>query len=152
MTNANMARKKFKDTAVGRILIGAAGVISPPLGKLLAGTGTAGEALQYIRTSDIPQEEKAKLEALYVEQQIVEDQEITKRWQSDNDAGKVTRYIRPVSLIVVTSLMLFFTYLDSADMIAFHVEEKWVTFWQGLAMIMYGAYFGGKSMEKTFRK
>ena len=147
-----MAKKKFKDTAVGRILIGAAKVISPPLGKLIEGSGTVGQALQYIRTSDIPQDQKAELEKLYIEQQIVEDQEITRRWTSDNDAGKVTRYIRPVSLIVVTSLMLFFTYLDSADMIAFHVEEKWVTFWQGLAMIMYGAYFGGKSMEKTFRK
>ena len=147
-----MARKKFRDTAVGRVLIGAASFISPPLGKLLEGSGTVGEALNYIRTSDIPQDKKAELEALYVKQQIIEDQEITKRWQSDNDAGTVTRYIRPVSLIVVTALMLFFTYLDSADMIAFHVEEKWVTFWQGLAMIMYGAYFGGKSMEKTFRK
>ena len=147
-----MARKKFKNTTIGRILTGAVKLISPPLGALVEGSGTVGEALQYIRTSDIPQEEKAKLEALYVEQQIIEDQEITKRWQSDNDAGTVTRYIRPVSLIVVTILMLFFTYLDSADMIAFHVEEKWVTFWQGLAMIMYGAYFGGKSMEKTFRK
>ena len=147
-----MAKKKFRDTAVGRVLIGAAGFISPALGKLLEGSGSVGEALQYIRTSDIPQDKKAELEALYVKQQIIEDQEITKRWESDNDAGTVTRYIRPVSLIVVTILMLFFTYLDSADMIAFHVEEKWVTFWQGLAMIMYGAYFGGKSMEKTFRK
>ncbi len=147
-----MARKKFRDTTVGRLLIGAAGIVSPGLGKLLEGSGTVGQALQYIRTSDIPQEEKAKLEALYVEQQIIEDQEITKRWESDNNAGSVTRYIRPVSLIVVTILMLLFTFLDSSDMYAFVVEEKWVTFWQGLAMIMYGAYFGGKSMEKTFRK
>ena len=147
-----MAKKKFRDTAVGRILIGAASVISPGLGKLISGSGTVGEALNYIRTSDIPQDKKAELEALYVEQQIIEDQEITKRWESDNDAGYVTRYIRPVSLIVVTMLMLLFTFLDSSDAFAFVVEAKWVTFWQGLAMIMYGAYFGGKSMEKTFRK
>ncbi len=147
-----MARKKFRDTTVGRIIGAAASAISPALGNLINGSGTVGEALKYIRTSDIPQEEKAKLEALYVEQQIIEDQEITKRWESDNDAGGLTRYIRPMSLVIVTILMLLFTFLDSSDIYAFAVEDKWVTFWQGLAMIMYGAYFGGKSMEKTFKQ
>ena len=147
-----MAKKRFRNTKVGRVLIGAAGLISPPLGKILDGALSPGEALRTIRESDISPSDKAKLEELYIQQQITEDQEITKRWESDNTAGTLTRYIRPVSLIIVTTLMLLFTFLDSSDLYAFEVEDKWVTFWQGLAMIMFGAYFGGKSMEKTFKK
>lgn len=144
--------KKFKDTTVGKILSIAAGFISPPLGRLLEGTGTAGEALQYIRTSDIPQDKKAELEKLYIDQQIKEDEEITKRWVSDNETSSFTRYIRPSLLILLTFMMLLFTFLDSADAFAFTVEEKWVGLWSGLAMVAYGAYFGGKSIEKTFKK
>ena len=142
-------RKPFRQTKVGSLLIALA---PEPLKSVLKGVSSVGEALSEIRNSGIPDEEKAALEKAYVDQQITEDEEITKRWQSDNDAGKVTRYIRPVSLITVTILMLLFTYLDSADIYAFKVEEKWVDFWQALAIVMYGAYFGGKSMEKTFRK
>ena len=147
-----MAKKRFNETTIGRILIGAAGTISPALGAVLKGTGTIGDALKAIRSSGIPDEDKAKLEALYVEQQIVEDQEITKRWTSDNNAGSLTRYIRPTLLIVLTVMMLGFTYLDSAENLAFSVEDKWVDLWSLLAMTTYGAYFGGKSIEKTFRK
>ena len=145
-------RKKFKDTNLGRILIGAAGIVSPALGDVLKGSGTVGEALSAIRNSGIPNEEKAKLEALYVEQQIIEDQEITKRWTSDNDAGGLTRYIRPTLLITLTIMMLGFTFLDSSELYAFNVEAKWVDMWSLLAMTASGAYFGGKSIEKTFRK
>ena len=147
-----MAKKKFKDTGVGRILIGAAGIISPALGNVLKGTGTVGEALAAIKQSDISPEDKAKLEALYIEQQITEDQEITKRWTSDNDAGKLTRYIRPLTLIFLTGMLTFFTYLDSAEGIAFHVEDKWVSLWSLAYITFVTAYAGGKSIEKTFRK
>ena len=147
-----MARKKFKDTTLGRILIGAAGVISPGLGEVLAGTETVSGALKTIRDSDISPEDKAKLEALYIEQQITEDQEITKRWTSDNTAGTITRYVRPMTAILLTVLMLLFTWLDSADAYAFHVEEKWTSFWGIAYLTVIGAYFGGKSMEKTFKK
>lgn len=147
-----MARKKFKDTTIGKILIGAAGVISPPLGRLIEGSGTIGEALQYVRTSDIPQEEKGKLEALYVSQQIKEDEEITKRWESDNNAGALTRYIRPVICGTLTLLMLLFTLLESSGMFDFQVADKWVSFWSTAYIVVIGSYFGSKGMEKTFNK
>ena len=64
----------------------------------------------------------------------------------------LTRSIRPATTILLTLLMLLFTYLDSAEMIAFEVEDKWVDFWGLAYLTVIGAYFGGKSVEKTFRK
>ena len=144
-----MARKKFKDTKVGAVLIALA---PEPLKSVLKGVSDVSSALKSIRSSGIPDADKAALEKAYVDQQIIEDQEITKRWQSDNDAGTLTRFIRPSLLITLTVMMLVFTFLDSSDLYAFEVEDKWVDMWSLLAMTAYGAYFGGKSLEKTFLK
>ena len=147
-----MAKKKFKDTNLGRILIGAAGVISPALGNILDGTLSAGEALSAIKSSDISPEDKAKLEQLYINQQIVEDQEITKRWESDNKSSAFTRYVRPSLLIYLVAATSILVVSDSYGGFDFEVKEQWSSLITALLVTAFGAYFGGKSVEKTFRK
>lgn len=150
-------RKKFKDTTVGKILMGVVGAAVPGLGAVLEGTSTVGQALSAIKNSDLPAEDRVMLEVKLLEieekeleRDIIAQQEVTKRWTSDNSAGKLTRFVRPSMLIFVTVIMLLFTYLDSAKLYDFTVKESWVGFWQVVATTIYGGYFLGKSMEKTF--
>ena len=50
--------KKFKDTTVGKLLLGAAGMINPTLGNLLEGVTSPKEAIAEITKSDVSNEEK----------------------------------------------------------------------------------------------
>ena len=64
-------KKKFKDTTFGKILLGAAHVINPALGKLLEGVVSPKEAIQAITESKISVEDKIK-EAVKVDRAKVQ--------------------------------------------------------------------------------
>ena len=78
-----MPKKKFKDTTVGKLLLGAAKVINPALGNVLEGVISPKEAIKEITKADISIEDKIKLQQLIHEQQNKEIEETTKRWISD---------------------------------------------------------------------
>ena len=155
-----MAKKKFKDTVLGKIIGKVILPNIPVVGPLLESAFSTADLIDKIADSpDLSPEDKAmlrvqilNLEEKQLERDIVAQQEVTKRWVSDNNAGMLTRFVRPSLLIVLTCLLLFFTYLDSAEGIQFSVEDKWVEMWSYLTGIAFGAYFLGKSAEKTFRK
>ncbi len=154
-----MARKKFRDTTVGKLIFGAADLIVPGVGKLLSGAGSVAQVIDGINESSLSPEQKLELrikvleiEEKELERDVVAQQEVTKRWISDNNAGALTRYVRPSLLITLTVLLLAFTFLDSSDRYDFSVEDKWVEMWSYLTGIAFGAYFLGKSAEKTFKK
>ena len=46
-------KKKFKETAVGKLLLGAASVVNPTLGKVLQGVVDPKQAIAEITKSDI---------------------------------------------------------------------------------------------------
>ena len=57
-------KKKFKDTTVGKLLLGAASVINPTLGSILQGVTSPKEALAAITKSDVSNDEKIKLQEI----------------------------------------------------------------------------------------
>ena len=77
------------------------------------------------------------------------EKEITSRWQSDmNSDSWLSKNIRPLVLaflVVSTVLMIFI----DAGAINFVVEEKWTDLLQIVLITVIGAYFGGRSLEKT---
>jgi len=95
-----MPKKKFKDTTVGKILLGAATVINPSLAKVLEGVISPSEAIKEITKSDISTEHKIKLQQLIYEQQNKEIEAITNRWQSDSLSDSwLSKNVRPMVLV-----------------------------------------------------
>ena len=96
-----------------------------------------------------------KLEAKRKMQELISDYEtkmeanITDRWKADmNSDSWLSKNIRPLVLaflVVCTMLMIFI----DAGTIAFTVEEKWTDLLQLVLITVIGAYFGGRSFEKT---
>ena len=96
-----------------------------------------------------------KLEAAQKIQQLISDHEakmeqnITDRWSADmNSDSWLSKNVRPlvlVFLVVCTVLMIFI----DAGALSFNVEEKWTDLLQLVLMTTIGAYFGGRSLEKT---
>jgi hypothetical protein len=101
-----------------------------------------------VKSSELTPEQR--LHALeLLKSDVAEQQEITKRWESDNKTDSVlTRNIRPVTLAFLTLALFLFIILDSCD-IGFEVETTWIDLLKSLLLTVFVAYFGGRSYEKS---
>jgi len=143
-----MPKKKFKDTTVGKLLLGAAKVINPALCNVLEGVISPSEAIKEITKSDISTEDKIKLQQLIHEQQNKEIEETTKRWVSDNATDSyLTRNIRPLTLAFLTLTLFIYIILDSS-LQGFKIDPNWLDLLSSLLLLVYGGYFGMRSAEK----
>ena len=104
---------------------------------------------------DLHTSEEEKLEAAQKVKELVSNYEvemekqITDRWKSDMASDSwLSKNVRPlvlVFLVVATVLMIFI----DAGAISFDVEPKWTDLLQLVLITVIGAYFGGRSLEKT---
>ena len=149
-----MSKKKFSETKVGKFLSQAAPNILGVAGDILPDAGVLGMVKNLIQKDNVlPPEDKEKALKL-LEQDMVEMQEVSKRWDSDMKSDSwLSKNTRPMSLIFLTVSMVTLILLDSFE-IDFHVAEGWVSLLQTLLVTVYVAYFGSRGAEKfqTIRK
>jgi len=130
-----MPKKKFKDTTVGKILLGAATVINPSLAKVLEGVISPSEAIKEITKSD---------------QQNKEIEAITNRWQSDSLSDSwLSKNVRPMVLVWCICIFSLAGILDSIPSLNFHINELWNDTFEKVMMSVVLAYFGGRTTEKA---
>jgi hypothetical protein len=131
--------KKFKDTKVGKFLLNNGSGIVNTLGDALPSNGILGIVKGLIdKDESLPPEDKEKALKL-LEMDMVEMQEVTKRWEADlNSDNKLSKNVRPLTLIFFSVAYVVGWYLD------YSLEN--IT---GLLSLIVGAYFGGRSYEKT---
>jgi len=87
-----------------------------------------------------------------LEQDVIEMQEITKRWQSDMTSDSwLSKNIRPLSLAFLTLTLFIYIILDSA-LEGFKIDSEWVSLLGNLLMLVYGAYYGSRGLEKIRKK
>ena len=142
--------KKFKDTTVGKLLLGAAGMINPTLGNLLEGVTSPKEAIAEITKSDVSNEDKIKLQQLIYEQQNKEIQAITNRWQADAASDSwLSKNVRPLVLVWCIVVFSFAGILDSVESIPFNIGVTWNDTFEKVMMAVVLAYFGGRRGEKV---
>ena len=145
-----MPKKKFKDTKVGQFLSKAAPGILGTVGDVLPDQGLLGVVKNLIQKEDpvvLPPEDKEKALKL-LEQDMVEMQEISKRWDSDMKSDSwLSKNTRPMTLIFLTVSMVFLILLDSFE-IDFSVDSGWVDLLKSLLITVYVAYFGSRGVEK----
>jgi len=143
-----MSKKKFSETKVGKFLSQAAPNILGVAGDILPDAGVLGMVKNLIQKDNVlPPEDKEKALKL-LEQDMVEMQEVSKRWDSDMKSDSwLSKNTRPMSLIFLTVSMVTLILLDSFE-IDFHVAEGWVSLLQTLLVTVYVAYFGSRGAEK----
>jgi hypothetical protein len=141
-------KKKFKDTTVGKLLLGVASTLNPTLGKVLEGVTDPKQALAEITKSDISSEDKIKLQELLYESQQIEMQEVSKRWSADMSSdNKLSKSVRPLTLIFLFVSTIILIFIDSG-FITFAVDNEWKELLKMLLITITAAYFGGRSYEK----
>jgi len=134
-------RKKFKDTKVGQFLLGKSGLVKA-IGDVMPDKGLLGIVKNLINNDpELPQQDKDVALAL-LKQDIVEAQEISKRWESDMTSDSwLSKNTRPMTLIFLTVSLIVFILLDSFN-IEFGIDSGWIDLLKSLLITVYVAYFG----------
>jgi hypothetical protein len=115
--------------------------------ELVKGVGGVIDNLHTSKEEKLAAELKVK--ELISNYEVEMEKTITDRWKADmNSDSWLSKNIRPMTLaflVISTVLMIFI----DAGMINFVVEEKWTDLLQIVLITVIGAYFGGRSLEKT---
>ena len=112
-----------------------------------------GGVIDNLHTSD---EEKLaaenKIKSLIADYETKMEANITDRWKADmNSDSWLSKNVRPLILIFLVVSTVLMIFID-AGTIQFVVEEKWTDLLQLVLITVIGAYFGGRSFEKSKKK
>ena len=152
MADKDGDRPKIKDTKLGQWLQGKAPSVLNTVGDFLPDTGVIGIVKRLIDVDpNLSPKDRLEFEKLAAETEQIANQEVTKRWQADMQSDvALAKYIRPATMIV---LMVFFMVMMIWDGIDpnFIPKESYVNLLEILMLTVFGAYFAGRTIEKTKR-
>ena len=120
--------------------------------SLITGTliNDIGKVVDNLHTSEEERlEAKQKLSELIKQADEKAQNEVTARWEYDTKNGNfLTRSIRPLVLIFLTAMFTLLAFTDG-NIGGFKVQEEYIPIFQTLLVTVYGAYFVGRTYEKT---
>ena len=94
-------------------------------------------------------EAEQKIKELIASYQTSLEKEISTRWEADMKSDSwLSKNVRPLVLIFLVISTVLLIFID-AGIINFVVEAKWTDLLQLVLITVIGAYFGGRSLEKT---
>jgi len=77
--------------------------------------------------------------------------QVTERWKFDMQSDSwLSKNIRPAILIFLTSVFTILSFFDG-NFYGFQVQEQYIPIFQSLLITVYGAYFVGRTWEKSKR-
>ena len=110
--------------------------------------GKVSDIIKAISTDNNLTEQEKEMLLAELEQDVIEMQEVTKRWQSDMTSDSwLSKNIRPLSLAFLTFSLFLYVILDSS-LESFKIEKEWITLLSSLLLLVYGGYFGTRAVEK----
>ena len=144
-----MSKKKFNETKVGKFLSKTAPGLLDVASDLLPSAGVFGLVKNLITKDEhLPTEFKEKA-LMLLEQDMIEMQEVSKRWESDMKSDSwLSKNTRPLCLIFLSVMTIAFIWVDSHHEISFTVEQEWIGLLKTLVTTVYVAYFGSRGAEK----
>ena len=93
-----------------------------------------------------------KVKELIASYEIEMEKQVTSRWDADMKSDSwLSKNVRPMTLIFLVVSTVLMIFID-AGTIKFVVEPKWTDLLQIVLITVIGAYFGGRSLEKTKKK
>lgn len=102
--------------------------------------------------------EKIKLDAaqqalkLETDLELKMEEAVTNRWQSDMASDEpIAKRVRPYSLIYLLLVVSLLSFTDG-NFGTFSVKEAYIDLFQSLLLLVFGAYYGGRSLEKIMQR
>ena len=98
-------------------------------------------------------EAKQKLETILIQAEQAAQAQVSARWEADMKHGSwLSKNIRPITLVFLTVMFTILSLFDGNLKIAgeeFTIADAYIPVYQTLLMVVYGAYFAGRSIEKV---
>ena len=143
-------KKKFKETKVGKWISEKLPDVADNLGDVLPDQGVLGVLKRIVDGSpELTAQEKMEFERLAVEAEKSAQENVTRRWEADaNSDVKLAKYIRPVTLIVLTVFYMVLTITDGLYQ-SFMPPQNYIDLLEVLMLAVFSAYFAGRTIEKV---
>ena len=142
-------KKKIRDTKLGAWLKEKAPGVLDTVGDLLPDKGALGVVKNLLDSEPNvdPEEAKAILDA-----EVAFQNNVSERWKADMSSDvKLAKLIRPLTLICLMTMFMATMIADSMDAWPFNVKDSYVSLLEILMLTSFGAYFAGRTIEKTKR-
>ena len=124
-----------------------ASIFSGGATELVKGVGGVIDNLHTSKEEKLEAAQKVK--ELVSNYEVEMEKQITDRWKSDMASDSwLSKNVRPMVLVFLVVATVFMIFID-AGTIEFNVEAKWTDLLQLVLITVIGAYFGGRSLEKT---
>ena len=125
-------------------------IFSSGAGELVKNVGGVIDSLHTSKEEKLAAEQK--IQELVSDYETKMEANITDRWKSDmNSDSWLSKNVRPLVLIFLVVCTVLMIFID-AGTIEFNVEQKWTDLLQLVLITVIGAYFGGRSFEKSKKK
>jgi len=111
-----------------------------------------GNTIDKLTTSDQERiQAKKEIKEVLLDYEKSMQEQVTSRWLSDNNGSLLTKNIRPLTLAFMTFMFVIIS-IFSGNIGTFEIQEEFVPVYQTLLIVIYTAYFGGRSFEKIKNK
>jgi len=122
-------------------------VLSSGASELIKSVGGVLDNLTTSKEEKLAAEQKIK--QLISNHELEMQKQVTNRWEADMKSDSwLSKNVRPLVLIFLVVSTVLMIFID-AGTIKFVVEPKWTDLLQLVLITVIGAYFGGRSLEKT---
>lgn len=121
------------------------------LGSIFSGLFKSAEGIldTTITNKEELQQVKNELQTILNDAEKNASNQVTERWKSDNlGDNKLSKNIRPLSLIFVTIVFVIISFMDG-NVGEFKLNESYIPVYQTLLLAIYGAYFVGRTITKS---
>ena len=150
-------REKNGTTRVGdalRWLVKQGKEVAPELIQLagnITGIDSLKQLSKKIKESDKLSEIDKQILLEELRYDMLEMQEVTKRWQYDMSSDSwLSKNIRPLTLAFLTATLFIYIILDSSIQ-GFKIDNNWIDLLSSLLLLVYGGYFGARTVEKVVK-
>jgi len=115
--------------------------------ELIKGVGGVIDNLHTSKEEKLEAERKIK--EILAKHEAEMEKNITSRWEADLKSDSwLSKNVRPLVLIFLIVCTMLLIFID-AGALSFEVKSSWVDLLQLVLITVIGAYFGGRSLEKT---
>jgi len=137
--------KRIKETRLGGWLKENAPYVFEKVAHALPSKGVLGIVKNLVSEQD----KNLEFKNLLIDMEMAAQEQVTRRWEADAKGdNQLAKTIRPLTLIVLLVMFIGLAVADSAS-VDFNVKDSYIDLLQILSLTAFGAYFAGRSIEKS---